>query len=264
MIQRSPDTAAGNAMFAEDAPLVTINCDMGEGYGKWKMGPDEELMPLIDLANVACGFHGGDPVIMHKTIKLAKSHGVPVGAHPSMPDREGFGRRHIDISPSDLFDQLVYQVGALEGMLKAEGMKLNHIKTHGYLWRLCESSDDHCKAVMDVIKVFDVPALIITNTKMEKMATEMEIPFIPEFYPDLNYNEKGQLMSIVTDGRVRLDEVQPKVEKMIKENMVIAKTTKSPIKLPFKGGRFSCCIHSDLPHPIETLNATRAAINAVL
>jgi UPF0271 protein len=154
-------------------------------------------MPLIDLANVACGFHGGDPVIMHRTIRLAKKHGVLVGAHPSLPDREGFGRRHLDISPSDLFDQLVYQIGAVEGMLRAEGMRLNHIKTHGYLWRLCEGSREHCAAVMDAIQLFDVPALIIANTKMEEMALERGMPFLPEFYPDLNYNDQGQLLSIV-------------------------------------------------------------------
>ena len=199
---------------------VSVNCDMGEGYGMWKMvslhcrclvllyyprvltyrsfqGPDDELMPLIDLANVACGFHGGDPVVMHKTIRLAKRHGVPVGAHPSLPDREGFGRRHIDISPSDLFDQLVYQVGALVGILKAEGMPLNHIKTHGYVWRLCESSNEHCEAVMKACQVFRVPILVIAKTKMEAMAQTIGIDYISEFYPDIFYREDGKLMSIV-------------------------------------------------------------------
>ena len=154
-------------------------------------------MPLIDLANVACGFHGGDPVVMHKTVVLAKKYGVPVGAHPSLPDREGFGRRHIDVSPSDLFDQLVYQVGALAGMLKAEDMVLSHIKTHGYLWRLCENSDAHCEAVLKIAQVFQVPLLIIAKTKMETMAEAMSIDYIPEFYPDLFYREDGKLMSIL-------------------------------------------------------------------
>lgn len=154
-------------------------------------------MPLIDLANVACGFHGGDPVVMRKTVQLAKKHGVPVGAHPSLPDREGFGRRHIDLSPDDLFAQLVYQIGALEWMLRSENMKLNHIKTHGYLWRYCESSEAHCRAVMQAIQVFGVPMLVIAETRMEKMAAEMGIPYIPEFYPDIYYNEEGKLMSIL-------------------------------------------------------------------
>lgn len=154
-------------------------------------------MPLIDLANVACGFHGGDPVVMHRTVKLAKKHSVPVGAHPSLPDREGFGRRHIDISPESLFDQLVYQIGALAGMLRAEQMELHHIKTHGYLWRMCEASDGHCRAVMDAVKVFEAPIMVIAGTKMESMATEMGLEVIPEFYPDIPYNEHGKLMSIL-------------------------------------------------------------------
>lgn len=178
-------------------PRVTVNCDMGEAFGSWKMGPDEDLMPLIDMANVACGFHGGDPVVMHTTIKLAKKHGVLVGAHPSLPDREGFGRRHIDLSPENLYDQLVYQVGALTGMLRAEGMSLNHIKTHGYLWRMCEASEAHCSAVMDAVELFDVPMLIIAGTRMESMARGRRIPYVPEFYPDIFYNEEGKLMSIL-------------------------------------------------------------------
>lgn len=201
---------------------VTINCDMGEGYGIWKMvgapnhvlsrqkshniqiqGPDEDLMPLIDLANVACGFHGGDPVVMHRTIKLAKQHGIPVGAHPSLPDREGFGRRHIDISASDLFDQLVYQIGALVGMLKAEGMALNHIKPHGYLWRMCEASDDHAKAIMEAVKVFAVPILVISGTNLERKAKEAGLPYTPEFYPDIHYNDDAKLMSILYETSSR-------------------------------------------------------------
>ena len=154
-------------------------------------------MLLIDLANVTCGFHGGDPVVMHQTFKLAKKYSVPVGAHPSLPDREGFGRRHIDISAEHLYDQLVYQIGALAGLLRAEKMDLHHVKTYGYLWRLCEASDAHCRAVMDAVKVFDTPIMVITGTKMETMATEMGLEVIPEFYPDIHYNEKGKLMSIL-------------------------------------------------------------------
>ena len=155
-------------------------------------------MPLIDLANVACGFHGGDPVIMHRTIRLAKANNVPVGAHPSLPDRDGFGRRYIDISPDHLFDQLVYQIGAMKAMLAVEELPLNHIKTHGYLWRMCEDSEDHCTAVMKACAVFaPTPLLIIKGTRMERMANEMGISYVPEFYPDLFYKEDGKLMSIL-------------------------------------------------------------------
>jgi UPF0271 protein len=161
-----------------------------------RKGPDEELMPLIDLANVACGFHGGDPVIMHKTVKLAKKHNVPVGAHPSLPDREGFGRRYIDISASDLYDQLVYQIGALVGFLKAEEMPLNHIKMHGYLYKMCEASEAHCEAVIKAVKLFSVPLLQVAGCSLEKMAAKHGVPFIPEFYPDLHYSIEGRLVPL--------------------------------------------------------------------
>ncbi|KAH8172501.1 lamB/YcsF family protein [Sarocladium implicatum] len=230
---------------------VTINCDMGEGYGSWKMGPDEELMPLIDIANIACGFHGGDPVIMHKTIKLAKANNVPVGAHPSLPDREGFGRRHIDISPSDLFDQIVYQVGALVGMLKVEGMSLNHIKTHGYLWRMCEASQPHCDSVMRAALVFEAPMLIISGTRMETTAQAMGIKYIPEFYPDVHYNEEAKLMSILRDGRVPLTDIAPKVKLAVKDDQVLAKPTGEAVGLGLRGREFSCCVHSDLPRKFD-------------
>jgi UPF0271 protein len=216
-------------------------------------------MPLIDLANIACGFHGGDPVVMHTTIKLAKQHNIPVGAHPSLPDREGFGRRYIDISAENLFDQIVYQVGAISGMLKAEGMKLNHVKSHGYLWRMCQNSEDHCRAFIKAVQVFDVPMLIISGTRQEEMAKEMGISYIPEFYPDIFYDESGKLMPLLTSGRVPLDAVQEKVRRIISEDIVESKSSKD-VKLGLQGRNFSCCIHSDLPHPVETLREVRKAI----
>ena len=108
---------------------MTINCDMGEGFGLYRLGNDTAMMPLIDLANVACGFHASDPSIMHATVRLAKQHGVKVGAHPSLPDMQGFGRRAMTISPSEVEDLVIYQVGALKAFLQAEGLALNHALT---------------------------------------------------------------------------------------------------------------------------------------
>ena len=113
---------------------VLVNCDMGESYGIYKMGEDEKLMPLINLANVACGFHGSDPNHMRKTVQLAKQNEVRVGAHPSLPDRQGFGRRAMTIEPRELTNIIIYQIGALTGFLETEGMVLNHIKPHGALY----------------------------------------------------------------------------------------------------------------------------------
>ena len=113
---------------------MELNCDMGEAFGIYSFGADEALMPHIGLANVACGFHGGDPVVLQETVRLAKSHGVRVGAHPSYPDREGFGRRAIEMGREELAACLIYQIGALRGFLDAEGMELSHVKPHGALY----------------------------------------------------------------------------------------------------------------------------------
>src|SRR5690349_13663379 len=112
---------------------LIINCDMGESFGLYHMGDDEGMMPHITVANVACGFHGSDPTVMRKTVQLAKRFGVKVGAHPSLPDLQGFGRREMKIGREELRDILLYQIGALTAFLKAEGMPLNHVKPHGAL-----------------------------------------------------------------------------------------------------------------------------------
>ncbi|KAL1908637.1 hypothetical protein Sste5344_005461 [Sporothrix stenoceras] len=186
-------------------PRVTVNCDMGEAYGSWKMGPDEKFMPLIDIANVACSFHGGDPVVMHKTIKLAKKHGVLIGAHPSVPDREGFGRRYIDLSPENLFGQLVYQIGALTGMLRAEDMPLNHVKTHGCLWRMCEASEAHCSAVLYAIEVFDhlVNAVgVVGGLPLYGPVDPRHQLVVPKYNPARTWTRAGCLGSGGTTGSI--------------------------------------------------------------
>ena len=122
--------------------MATINCDMGEAFGLYRMGDDAGLMPLIDIANVACGFHASDFNHMRSTVRLAKAHGVAVGAHPSLPDLQGFGRREMKIGREELANCLIYQIGALKGFLDAEGMKLNHIKPHGSLYAMAAGGVD--------------------------------------------------------------------------------------------------------------------------
>ncbi|PKS11148.1 hypothetical protein jhhlp_002909 [Lomentospora prolificans] len=179
------------------ASQILINCDMGEGFGQWKMGPDEELMPLLDQANIACGFHAGDSATMVKTIRLAKKYGKAVGAHPGLPDKEGFGRRLMDIPPETLYSQVLYQVGALEAMLRAEGMVLSHIKPHGKLYRMIKDDPKVGDACMRAIKTFNVPFVGLPGTAHEELANKYEIPFIPEFFPDLWYDDQGQTVPIL-------------------------------------------------------------------
>ena len=131
---------------------MDINCDMGESFGNWNMGDDVGMMPRITTANVACGFHASDPVTMLETVRLAKQHNVTVGAHPGLPDLLGFGRRTMNITPEDAYAYVVYQVGALQGALATQGMKLHHIKPHGAFYSVLKTDEQLASAVAQAIK----------------------------------------------------------------------------------------------------------------
>src|SRR5246127_4812234 len=133
------------------AKTIDLNCDMGESYGRWTLGADEAIMPLISSANVACGFHGGDPHVMRKTVELALKHEVAIGAHPSLPDLMGFGRRVMDVTPRELKDYVCYQTGALREFLKAAGGELQHVEPHGILYNMLEKDDTLATAVGEAV-----------------------------------------------------------------------------------------------------------------
>ena len=170
-----------------------INCDMGEAFGLYKMGDDESLMPQIDVANVACGFHGSDFNHMRKTVHLAKQHGVKVGAHPSLPDLQGFGRREMKIDREELTNCLLYQIGALKAFLDAEGVALNHIKPHGALYGMAARMEDIAEAVADAADVYKVPLFGMKGTLHEKVYRRRGHTFVAEYYADLDYNAEGGL-----------------------------------------------------------------------
>ena len=165
---------------------LAINCDMGESFGLYHFGDDEAIMPYISAANVACGFHASDFNHMRKTVQSAKKFGVKVGAHPSLPDLQGFGRREMKMSREELTNCIIYQVGALKGFLEAEGMPLNHIKPHGALYGMAARMEHVAHAVCDAADVFDVPLMGMINTLHEKIYGERGRRMIAEFYADLD------------------------------------------------------------------------------
>src|SRR5579872_786499 len=173
---------------------LAINCDMGESFGLYKMGDDEGMMPLITIANVACGFHASDPSVMARTVRLAKQHGVKVGAHPSLPDLQGFGRREMKIAPEELTNAILYQVGALKGFLDREGMSLFHVKPHGSLYGMAARDPVMAKAVAAAAKVFGVPVLGMAGTQHETVYRAEGLDFISEYYADLDYDDAGNLL----------------------------------------------------------------------
>ncbi|KAF5495226.1 Lactam utilization protein lamB [Colletotrichum siamense] len=178
------------------ASKFEINADMGEGFGRWKMGPDEELMPYIDAANIACGFHAGDPSIMHKTIALCKQHGVKAGAHPGLADLLGFGRRKMEIDPKDMYCMVLYQVGALKAMLDAQGVSLAHIKPHGELFFYMQRDLTIMRAVLKACATFKVPVYGAWNAAQAEMCAELGVEFQGEVYVDIDYSPEGALLPV--------------------------------------------------------------------
>ena len=175
--------------------MTKLNCDMGESFGIYKAGNDEEIMPLIDVANVACGFHASDPNHMRKTIELAKKHKVKVGAHPSFPDLQGFGRREMKMPKLEIKNMIMYQVGALKAFLNELNMPLNHIKPHGSLYVMASKDEEVARAIADAVEVFNVSIFGMANTAHEKIyKDERKLDFIAEFYADLDYDKEGKLV----------------------------------------------------------------------
>src|SRR5205823_1731230 len=142
------------------AKIIDLSCDMGESYGAWTMGADEEIMPNITSANIACGFHGGDPKTIDRTIKLAKKHGTAIGAHPSFPDLQGFGRRRMDMPLDELEASIIYQVGALAAFAHANDVTLAHVKAHGELYNWAALEPDVARAIARGVKRVD-PNLVM-------------------------------------------------------------------------------------------------------
>jgi len=173
---------------------VNINCDMGESFSLYKMGDDERLMPYITEANIACGFHGSDPNHMRATVELAKQHGVKIGAHFSLPDLPGFGRREMKIEREEMANIITYQVGALSAFLAMAGVKLNHLKPHGALYGMAARIEHIAQAVADVGEHYRVPVFGLSGTLHEEIYMARGLEFCPEFYADLDYDADGKLI----------------------------------------------------------------------
>ena len=224
---------------------MTINCDMGEGFGLYRLGNDAGMMPLIDLANVACGFHASDPSIMHATVRLAKQHAVKVGAHPSLPDMQGFGRRAMAVTPAEVEDVVIYQVGALNAFLQAEGLVLNHVKPHGALYGMAARDENIAAAIADAVRPFGVPMLGMAFTAHEKVYREKGVELIPEFYADLDYDGDGNLILSRVHDAVDPLQATARVLRVMREHLVRTTTGRD---IPVRAT--TVCVHSDTPSAV--------------
>ncbi|MDP4528214.1 5-oxoprolinase subunit PxpA [Alkalimonas delamerensis] len=225
---------------------MKLNCDLGESYGSWTMGMDSSVMPYIDMANIACGFHAGDADVMQRTLALAKHYRVEVGAHPSYPDRQGFGRRSMNCSAEELVNLLHYQIAALDGMAQIHGLELSYVKPHGALYNDMMHHPAILETVFTAIKSYHKPlALMLLATaeqaKHQAEADALGISLLFEAFADRRYTDAGLLMPRSKPGAVlNQTEVMTQVQLLVDEGVVI---TDSGKRLALQAD--TLCVHGD-------------------
>jgi len=237
---------------------VEINCDMGESFGLYKMGDDEGIMPFISQANVACGFHGSDPNHMRRTVELARKHGVKVGAHFSLPDLPGFGRREMKIDREEMANIIIYQIGALKGFLDAAGVQLAHLKPHGALYGMAARMEHIAHAIADAAEVYGVPVLGIAGTLHEEIYGARGVGFQAEFFADLEYDDNGGLIITREHDAVDPAFAANRAVEAVRDGK-IASINGKPLQVKAE----TICIHSDTPNAVDIARAVRTAVGAL-
>ena len=243
--------------------LLLLNADMGESFGPWVMGMDQEVMPHVDLANVACGFHASDPDVIRQTVRLAARHGVRVGAHPAYPDLVGFGRRSLACSAQEIENLVLYQLGALAGVCRAEGLEVSYVKPHGALYNDMARDPEIMSAVMRAILAFDSSLPLMTmatrdTSTVAELAGQHGVNLWFEAFADRAYDGAGRLVSrrevgavhhdpeVIVDQAVRIASGEPLVASDGSELTLAADTL---------------CVHGDNPESIAAVKAIREALN---
>jgi UPF0271 protein len=242
-------------LAAQRRSEILVNSDMGEAFGLHSFGNDEALMSLIDVANVACGFHSGDPDTMDATVALAKKHGVRVGAHPGLPDLVGFGRREMKLTPAEVESVIRYQVGALTAFLDKYQMPLNHIKPHGSLYGMLARDEALMQGAVNVAKTYGVPVYGIAGSAHQRVAEREGVDFVGELYVDLNYNAEGGLIILRRPEHTDPEGASARVRQVLEDGTVAA-IDGTLLAIPFG----SICVHSDTPNSPEVARAVRAAL----
>jgi 5-oxoprolinase (ATP-hydrolysing) subunit A len=236
-----------------NAVQIDISCDMGESFGPWKMGFDEEMMQYISSANIAGGFHAGDPTTMRKTVALAKEHGVAVGVHPGYRDLLGFGRREIDVPPDEIHDEVIYQLGALREFARYYDMEVQHVKPHGALYMVAAREEEISRAIIEAIQRVD-PSLLLFCMQASvtyELAQKMDQPVVAEFYADRAYNDEGQIV-FTRSVAEELDpeEVGDRVVRAVTEGKVRTEGGND-----IGVGSDSVCVHGDTPGAVRLAEA---------
>lgn len=243
---------------------VDLNCDMGESFGAYTLGMDADIIASISSANIACGFHAGDPQVMNRTVKLAHDHGVGIGAHPGFPDLLGFGRRNMDCGLDEIRDYLTYQIGALQAFCTAHGTRLRHVKPHGALYNMAVGNASLVRALAQAIARVDRRLLMVAlagkdNAQMAAIAAEEGITLVFEAFPDRAYTPEGTLVSRHLAGAVIHDpeEAAARALQMVTEGVVFA-LDGTPVPLSAQ----TLCVHGDNPQGVALAVIIRKRLQA--
>ncbi|KGJ77584.1 LamB/YcsF family protein [Cryobacterium roopkundense] len=237
---------------------VTINSDLGESLGLHSFGNDLQLMTSVDVANVACGFHSGDPDTLVATVEAAAEHGLAVGAHPGLPDLVGFGRREMKLTPNEVENLILYQVGALTGSLRRFGLKLNHLKPHGSLYGMLSRDAELMHAAANVALLYGVPFYGLAGTQHEAVCRERGVEFVSELYVDLNYGPAGELLIQRRPEPTDPAAAAERVRRALTDGVVEA-VDGTLLTFEFD----SICVHSDAPNSVAVAAAVRDTLTSL-
>lgn len=235
---------------------IDLNCDMGESFGQYKLGEDEAVMPFISSANIACGLHAGDPLVMQTTLRLANRHGVAIGAHPGWPDLQGFGRRDMNLTPDEAEAFVLYQIGALAAFAKAEGAALRHVKPHGALYNQAAKDRSLADAIARAVKRFDEELILVglAGSALVAAGVDAGLRVANEGFPDRRYNPDGTLVS-----RKSADAILELPEEVAAHAVALAREG-----IDFAGQRVpveTLCLHGDNAHAAQNAKLVREALS---
>ncbi|HWR40122.1 MAG TPA: 5-oxoprolinase subunit PxpA [Patescibacteria group bacterium] len=238
---------------------IDLNCDMGESYGVYNLGYDADAMPYVTSINVACGFHASDPINMLRTVRLAKQHGVAIGAHPAFPDLVGFGRRVMAASLEEIKADVMYQIGALWGLCRSEGLTLQHVKVHGALYNEAEKNIQTAAAIAEAIQAVDPNLYMVClgNSQMVAAAKQVGVKYVEEAFADRAYTPQGTLVSRKLEGAVIHDvhTVAERVLSMVK-NRQVACIDGALIPISAQ----TVCVHGDTPGAVDMIKTISATL----
>lgn len=237
---------------------LDLNADVGESFGQWTLGDDAAIMDQVSSASIACGFHAGDPSTMRQSCATAAAKGVSIGAHPSYPDLVGFGRRFMDIAPGELSNELIYQIGALQAIARAEGTAVSYVKPHGALYNAIVHHTTQADAVVTAMTIIELPLLVAPNSEVQRLALAAGLTVVTEAFADRAYNPDGTLVARTQPGAVLHS-----IEAVVAQSLDIALHGEVTA---IDGSRISVdvqslCLHGDTPGAVAMAAAVHTALH---